>query len=157
MQIKTEKGKKIKYLKRNNIIYNPKKIIINDTSDLYKMPIETLKNTKIYNFTGKYFDEIYEEALKIERSNEIKRAINNNISSENKGEQYAKAIELIVNKKNFKNLLQGVKIEQIEYNIYSFDNKIIALKFDKNTQLKLINGTDFEQWLTDNYNNELSK
>ena len=45
-----------------------RKIILENSSDLYKLPIHVLKNTKIYNFKGKYFDKIYEEALKIERS-----------------------------------------------------------------------------------------
>ena len=44
------------------------KVIIETSADLYKLPISTIKNTKIYNFKGKYFDQIYEEALKIERS-----------------------------------------------------------------------------------------
>lgn len=44
------------------------KVYIETPADLYKIPISTLKNTKIYNFKGKYFDKLYEEALKIERS-----------------------------------------------------------------------------------------
>ena len=44
------------------------KIILENSTDLYKLPISVLKNTKIYNFKGKYFDKIYEEALKIEKS-----------------------------------------------------------------------------------------
>ena len=47
-----------------------KKIRIDNSGDLYKLPINTIKNTKLYNFEGKYFDKIYEEALKIERSGE---------------------------------------------------------------------------------------
>lgn len=44
------------------------KIKIENSADLYKLPIHVIKNTKLYNFQGKYFDKIYEEALKIERS-----------------------------------------------------------------------------------------
>ena len=44
------------------------KIILENSTDLYKLPLNVLKNTKIYNFKGKYFDKIYEEAVKIERS-----------------------------------------------------------------------------------------
>jgi hypothetical protein len=44
------------------------KIQIENSADLYKLPIHVIKNTKLYNFKGKYFDKIYEEALKIERS-----------------------------------------------------------------------------------------
>ncbi len=42
------------------------KVELNTCFDLYKLPINKLKSTKIYNFKGKYFDKIYEEALKIE-------------------------------------------------------------------------------------------
>ena len=44
------------------------KVRIENSADLYKLPIHVIKNTKLYNFQGKYFDKIYEEALKIERS-----------------------------------------------------------------------------------------
>ena len=44
------------------------KIYIENAADLYKIPINVIKNTKLYNFKGKYYDKIYEEALKIERS-----------------------------------------------------------------------------------------
>ena len=47
---------------------NVQKIRIENSADLYKLPIHLIKNTKLYNFEGKYFDKIYEEALKIERS-----------------------------------------------------------------------------------------
>jgi hypothetical protein len=44
------------------------KVYIENSADLFKLPISTIKNTKLYNFRGKLFDKIYEEALKIERS-----------------------------------------------------------------------------------------
>ena len=47
---------------------NEEKVRIESSGDLYKLPINVIKNTKLYNFEGKYFDKIYEEALKIERS-----------------------------------------------------------------------------------------
>jgi hypothetical protein len=47
---------------------NEEKIELNTCFDLYKLPINVLKKTKIYNFKGKYFDKIYEEALKLEKS-----------------------------------------------------------------------------------------
>jgi hypothetical protein len=52
----------------NSKINQSEKIVIDNATDLYKLPISTIKNTKLYNFTGKYYDKIYEEALKIERS-----------------------------------------------------------------------------------------
>jgi hypothetical protein len=44
------------------------KIVLNTAAELYSLPISKIKNTKLYNFSGKYYDQIYEEALKIERS-----------------------------------------------------------------------------------------
>ena len=43
------------------------KITLNNSADLYKIPISVLKKTKVYNFQGKYYDKIYQEALDIER------------------------------------------------------------------------------------------
>ena len=44
------------------------KVVIENSADLYNLPFSKIKNTKLYNFSGKYYDKIYEEALKIERS-----------------------------------------------------------------------------------------
>ena len=45
------------------------KVIIETSADLFKIPLEVIKKTKLYDFKGKYFQKLYEEALKIERSN----------------------------------------------------------------------------------------
>lgn len=59
------------------------KVIIETSADLYKLPISVLKNTKIYDFKGKYYDRIYEEALKIERSGGLASfSINNYLKKE---------------------------------------------------------------------------
>ena len=50
-----------------------KKILIETSSDLYKLPLDIIKNTKIYNFKGNYFDELYEEALKIEKAGGLEK------------------------------------------------------------------------------------
>ena len=42
------------------------KVEINNCFDLYNLPLSKLKSTKLYNFSGKYFDKIYQEALKLE-------------------------------------------------------------------------------------------
>ena len=52
----------------NSNVSQSNKVIIETSADLYKLPISVIKNTKIYDFGGKYFNQIYEEALKIERS-----------------------------------------------------------------------------------------
>ena len=159
MQMKSGQLKKIspsfnsKNNKVSNDIYIPKKIIINNSADLYKLPVSKIKKTKIYNFSGKYFDEIYEEALKIERGNGIEKYLNLN-KKENEideGEKYAKAIEDLVNKMYDKNIIGDIKIEQIEDNIYIFNDKEVNLKIDKNGDLKLQNGKNLKEWIIENF------
>ena len=70
------------------------------------------------------------------------------------GEKYAKRIEEISNKLYSQNLIQDIKIEQIDNNIYSFNNKEITLKFDKNNILKLSDGRDLEKWLINTFSNK---
>lgn len=41
--------------------------MINTKEDLNKLSISTLKNTKIFDFTGDYFDFIYQRALGLEK------------------------------------------------------------------------------------------
>ncbi len=154
MQINSIKGKKIsnnynnKYNEeRNNINNKSNNVILNNSSDLYKLPVDVIKNSNIYDFSGDYFNEIYEEALKIERSNGIKKLINLDEINPGEGDKYAKAIEEIANRIYTKNLISEIKIEQIENNIYSFNDKEITLKFDKNGKLKLLNGIDLENWI----------
>ena len=132
MQIKSGQIRKpspIYYPMNNNIISNeiyiPKKVIIDNSADLYKLPVSAIKNTKIYNFSGKYFNEIYEEALKIERSNGVEKFMNLNQQKESdldEGEKYAKDIEDLVNKMYEENLISDIKIEQIDDNVYTFKN-----------------------------------
>ena len=50
-----------------------KKVIIEKSSDLYKLPLDVIKNTKLYNFKGNYYDELYEEALKIEKAGGLEK------------------------------------------------------------------------------------
>ena len=161
MQIKSGQIKKpsntynsLNNKKIQNNINNPKKIIINNSLDLYKLPVSAIKNTKIYNFSGKYFNEIYEEALKIERNNGVEKNIININQKEiemDEGEKYAKYIEDLVNKMYDDNLITNINIEQIDDNVYTFNDIEIKLKFDKNGFLKLQNGTDLEKWILNNF------
>jgi hypothetical protein len=41
------------------------KIILNKKTDLLKLSISQIMNTKLYNFKGPYYNQLYEEALKI--------------------------------------------------------------------------------------------
>ena len=45
-----------------------KKIYIETPDDLFKLPLNVLKNARVNNFKGKYFDQLYAEALKIEQN-----------------------------------------------------------------------------------------
>ena len=160
MQIKSGQIKKpsntynsLNNKKNQNYINIPKKIIINNSLDLYKLPVSAIKNTKIYNFSGKYFNEIYEEALKIERNNGVEKMVNINQKEieMDEGEKYAKYIEDLVNKMYDDNLITNINIEQIDDNVYTFNDIEIKLKFDKNGFLKLQNGTDLEKWILNNF------
>lgn len=64
-----------KKIKSSNINNLPKKIKLENAFDLYKLPISELKSSNFIDFHGKYFDEIYEEALKIERKGGIEKLI----------------------------------------------------------------------------------
>ena len=46
------------------------KLVINSITDLLKIPISKIHNSKIENFSGLYFDKIYEEAIKNESQSE---------------------------------------------------------------------------------------
>ena len=45
-----------------------KKIILETSADLYNLPISAIKNTKLYDFSGKYFEQIYKDLLKAEKN-----------------------------------------------------------------------------------------
>ena len=120
MQIKSGKVKKVSqnYYNnynninnpRNNNIYYPRKVIINNTADLYKLPVEVIQKSKIYNFSGDYFNEIYEEALKLERNNGIKKLINPDEFDQNEDDLYEEVSE--DNKTYNNNIMKEMKIEQ---------------------------------------------
>ena len=44
------------------------KITLNSKEDLYILPMSKVLNEKLTNFSGKYFEELYEEALKLENN-----------------------------------------------------------------------------------------
>ena len=83
--------------------------------------------------------------------NEIQKDNNESNDDSLEGEKYAKAIEDIANKIYSQNLIPDIKIEQIENNIYAFNDKEVTLKFDENDQLKLLDGTDLEKWIINSF------
>ena len=64
--------------------FNSKKIIIETKTDLYNLPINLLKSSKILDFSGKYFDFIYNRALDLEKIKSQRNSINSNVSTKTK-------------------------------------------------------------------------
>ena len=60
------------------------KIILNKKEDLNKISFTELKNAKIFDFSGDYFNYIYQRALEIEKNPEEKESLMtfNNIDKE---------------------------------------------------------------------------
>lgn len=48
---------KIEQTSSSKIKDSEDKITINNSADLYKIPISVLKRTKVYNFQGKYYEK----------------------------------------------------------------------------------------------------
>ena len=122
------------------------------------------KNVDIFEGLNKNQIEFLNEMLQeSDNTNNNDNVINNNymqndIHKENdsnddslEGEKYAKAIEDVANRIYSQNLIPDIKIEQIENNIYAFNDKEVTLKFDENEQLKLLDGTDLEKWIIDSF------
>ena len=60
---KKDENKNIKLKKIND-----KKIILETSSDLYKLPYNVIKKTKLYDYSGKYFEQMFKELLKAEKN-----------------------------------------------------------------------------------------
>jgi hypothetical protein len=124
------------------------------------------KNVDIYEGLNKNQIEFLNEMMKendtinnMEMNNNINNNYNGNeMQKDNEsnddsveGEKYAKAIEDVANKIYSQNLIPDIKIEQIENNVYAFNDKEVTLKFDENDQLKLLDGTDLEKWIINSF------
>ena len=124
------------------------------------------KNVDIYEGLNKNQIDFLNEMMKEDNNNnEINNNNNENYANNNndyqkdnesnddsaEGEKFAKAIEDIANRIYSQNLIPDIKIEQIETNIYAFNDKQVTLKFDENDQLKLIDGTDLEKWIINSF------
>ena len=123
------------------------------------------KNVDIYEGLNKNQIDFLNEMMK-ESDNINNMDMNNNGNNYNgnemqkdnesnddsvEGEKYAKAIEDVANKIYSQNLIPDIKIEQIENNVYAFNDKEVTLKFDENDQLKLLDGTDLEKWIINSF------
>ena len=101
-------------MEKENILFEQnenkqEKMIINTTSDLLKIPLYILNNSKIQNFSGIYFEEIYQEAIKDEILSETddssqNKNINKSHKKESKYNQTLKNINSLnnlINKKKY--------------------------------------------------------
>ena len=101
-------------MEKENILFEQnenkqEKMIINTTSDLLKIPLYILNNSKIQNFSGIYFEEIYQEAIKDEILSETddsskNKKINKSPKKESKYNQTLKNINSLnnlINKKKY--------------------------------------------------------
>ena len=53
------------------------KVTIDSKKDLYDMPINVMKNTKISNFQGKYYELLYQKALELESNHTLPSEMSN--------------------------------------------------------------------------------
>ena len=86
---KRRKNNSIENQDNNNIKdknINNKKVVLETSLDLYKLPISTIKNTKLYDYSGKYFEQIYKELFKVEENGGVLQTSNLEKSSGNKKE-----------------------------------------------------------------------
>ena len=129
-------GKEITEVK-NELEFFQKKLGMNQDSkdDETEIMIDILKSLKekkidIYERLSKDQAEFINEILNEKK--EDADASNDSIE----GEKFAKAIEDIANRIYNQNLIPNIKIEQIETNVYSFNDKEVSLMFDESDRLK---------------------
>ena len=129
-------GKEIAEVK-NELEFFQKKLGMNQDSkdDETEIMIDILKSLKEKKI------DIYERLSKdqAEFINEILNEKKEDVDASNdsiEGEKFAKAIEDIANRIYNQNLIPNIKIEQIETNVYSFNDKEVSLMFDESDRLK---------------------
>jgi len=130
-----------KKLKNSKTESTSKKIVLNKKEDLNKISFTDLKNAKIFDFSGDYFNFIYDKALNIEKNPEEKESLmtfndiekeeinnqnktkNNNINIKKK-KKITKEKENNNNSKNIinNNINNNVYFNQENYNIYNNNN-----------------------------------
>ena len=130
-------SKSSKRQKNSKLESNSKKIVLNKKEDLNKISFTDLKNAKIFDFSGDYFNFIYEKALNIEQNPEEKESLmvfndsekedNSNQNKTKKGaiskkkKRVNKEKEFDDNPKNIinNNINNNVYFNQENYNIYN--------------------------------------
>ena len=136
-----------------------KKIILETSADLYKLPVNIIKTAKIYNYQGKYFEKLYKEALEIESgiSQNKQTVIKNQQDSNNQNiqsNQNRRKIDIRIDRIVFQMKYQTIMGQELGVigslnDIGNWDqNKAQKLRWtDGNVWIKDINyqnNTDFE-------------
>lgn len=119
-----ESSKKLENIESNNKSNNDdntsQKIIINSINDLYKLPISVMKNTKITNFSGKYFEKLFKKALGLEEKKLPPINMNNSDFISN-----TKSDQKVVTKKHRKinsTLIGNDKKKKLKLNLLKMNN-----------------------------------
>ena len=123
---------------------NSDKNIINieTVSDLHKIPFSIIKSKKLYEFKGKYFDKIYQEALELEKKESEKETpikfVYCQMPKENKNEKNKKCENKVkIKNKTSKDIVNNLKndnpnkIKNSKDNIdFNFKNKKNSFEID---------------------------
>ena len=118
------------------------KVVIENLTDLLKIPFSKLNNTKLSNFSGKYYEEIYQEALKVERG-EIQQNQNNNQN----------------NNQNFNN--QNINFNNNNQNNFEnddnfFENSVSSENNNMNDNMNNDNNNNNNMRMNNNMNNRIN-
>ena len=147
--MKTDKNTKL--LKK----INQEKLVINSITDLLKIPINKIHNTKIENFSGLYFDKIYEEAIKNESQSEKNKSSTSNKLQINK--KIIKQNEKEINSPKLneinKNLSKTKEIENNSINIkhYFYEEDSEIPKNKNRIEYQIIENNKSSKKLKDTY------
>ena len=148
----SKKKKKVNNKEEENIKINKlnnNKIILETSADLYKLPLSSIKNTKLYDYSGNYFEQIYKDLLKAEKNGEEIQISSIFNTTNNKK-------EIKINRILFRVINPFYKSDQELYIIGSIkelgnwnQEKALKMEFDKDDnvwekELNLMKKKDFE-------------
>ena len=148
----SKKKKKVNNKEKENIKINKlnnNKIILETSADLYKLPLSSIKNTKLYDYSGNYFEQMYKDLLKAEKNGEEIQISSIFNTTNNKK-------EIKINRILFRVINPFYKSDQELYIIGSIkelgnwnQEKALKMEFDKDDnvwekELNLMKKKDFE-------------
>ena len=110
--------------KKNKKEIKDDKVIIDNLTDLLKIPFSKLNNTKLSNFSGKYYEEIYQEALKVERGEIQQNQINNQNNNQNFNNQNNNNNTFINNINQNQNINNNIRMNESINNNMRMNNNL---------------------------------